>query len=148
MVVIKKIDTPQDIYVVGINFTDYSSTFGITDDEHLLCVTNDKEKRYINTSGYVSILTKEEFIASKTKLWEGDEENDNNEGFILKDFSGEFKVKVITQSGKDTLPTYDPKEYMMYQMERIEGDDVDDYVLEIPSGFKIETKTIQELYSE
>ena len=58
MVVIKKIETKQDIYIVGNNFSEDegATCIGITDDYHSLKITNENKAVYIETEGIAAIL--------------------------------------------------------------------------------------------
>jgi hypothetical protein len=151
MVVFRKFDTPQDIYVFG-TFVDHEllkenkdmddSTFGITDDYHSLELRNKEQKRSIETCGFAYVFTAEQFEKAKAVIGQDEDLSDyDNQVFIFKNFTGEFRLKILSEAedGRmiDVFDVYEPPtEYLMYQSQarkRMEDEDLKgmDFVLEV-----------------
>lgn len=143
---LKKIIIPTTLIVLGTDVQGVTEAFKITDDYHTLMVSNGIDKTYLETDGFVFILTIEEL-----KGYIGKElikiEDSGCEFIVLLDYVGELNLKVITDSGKDILTSFDPKEYLMHQVERIPGDDVNDYALILSPEQKIlKSFQVSEIY--
>jgi hypothetical protein len=145
MIVFTKFDTPQDIYIFGAHVDREivskemdDRTFGITDDYSTIVISNCKKSSTMETSGFVYVFTKEEFGKICHTF---DETEMEQEGFVLKNFVGEIRLKVTVEIDKkeyDILDIYHPDEYLMHQPEMRkklkelgDGDEYHDYVLEI-----------------
>lgn len=146
MVVIKTITQPQDIYIIGADYKGKEETFAITDDYHMLCVVNGKAKKYMDTDGYVFILTKEQLLEWSDLMWEDPSEMDGQEGLVLHNFSGDIRLRVVTEKGRDLLHKFDNQNYVMHQIDDESGEDVDDIILDIDPHYNIDIETIAEIY--
>lgn len=147
MYVIKTIAEQQDIYVLGINFKAPEgswSTFMINDDESTLMLTRNKDHVYMDTEGYVSILTKQEFIDKIPDMWEEPDEDGIAQGILMKNCVGEFRLKVIDDKDQDVLTDFDENEYLMHQ-NCLRNVEVEDYVLELPTSDTVKLLYINEL---
>ena len=134
MVIIKKIEVPQDVYIIGDWVKDFDESFKITDDESAFTLRNGDKTIWMNTSGFVYILTTEELIANKASFEEGFADN-----IVIKNFSGELNLKVINSDNNDivTAENFDKDEYIYHQKwANSEDFDIDDIILDIiPSPF-------------
>lgn len=131
MIVIKTFNIPTNVYIIGNWFKDLDATFGITDDYSTLTISNGRQKMYMETDGWVHILSEQEFNDNKHRLeYPGD-----CEAMILPNFVGDLSVSVIAEDGEDLLTEYDPEEYLMHQSFRQTNDkDVEDYMLNVPES--------------
>lgn len=156
MVTIKTYTEPTDIVIVGCNFNDYSCTFEITDDEQSIMVSTDeiiwsREKalagliKNMETTGLVSILTKEEFIAKISMMWRCDKESEIIEGIILNGFVGDIKLAVTDENNVDQLSSFDENEGLMYQPCFPEDMDIEDMFIVLPEGTKLEVFNIADI---
>ena len=141
MVIIKKIEVPQDVYIIGDWVKDFVESFKITDDESAFVLKNGEKTIWMNTSGFVYILTTEELILNKSSFEEGFADN-----VVIKNFSGELILRMKDTDGNDILTeeNYDREEYLMHQewLNSSDEDDdeddieIDDIILDIiPSPF-------------
>lgn len=113
MVIIKKIEVPQDVYIIGDWIEGFKESFSITDDESSFALRNNGGKViWLTTIGFVYILTLEELIANKASFEEGFVDN-----FLVKNFVGELVLKVIDSDNNDliTAENFDKDEYIMHQ---------------------------------
>lgn len=103
--IIKNIEEPTDIYIIGDDFTDKPETFAITDDYCSLTIRGDDGKEaYIETTGFVFILTKEEILNWKDYLdVELDPGYEDFTIMLLKDYVGEMQLVAEDDDGKDRL---------------------------------------------
>lgn len=115
MVILKKIETPQDIYVIGDYIENLEPLICLTDDEYPFDLkVGNNTPNFVETSGFVYILTKEELLTLKGKLNEDELFADN---LVIENFCGEIVLKVISENNNDlvTNENFDPKEYICYQ---------------------------------
>jgi hypothetical protein len=131
MILIKTVETPQDIFILGAYVNGKQETFSITDDYATFKLTNGNKSYYVDTDGFVFILTRSELLEYKDLI---DENSYSQEGVLLKDFSGDMVLRMISTEGNDMLSAadFDPKEYVMYQ--RSNEEEYDDIVLELSEG--------------
>lgn len=133
MIVLKKVETPQTIFILPSGFNDESKiepSFSITDDYSGFAVMDPKKLHHSESDGFVTIVTEEELCENIHKLWEeGSDEN----AYVVRDFTGEIQLKVFNDRHEDVLDPakYDPKEYI-YHQSITDGEGGHDIVIVVP----------------
>lgn len=134
---LKSIDTPQDLIIVGMTVGD-SEEFSITDDYSGFDINiGDKKKFGIESDGFVSIVTVQEFLDFKKN------DEDAYEAIIdgacgavlLQNFSGEIRVGVKDKNGNPamrplkTTYDFDLNDYILHQF-----DEYVNVIVDLPAG--------------
>ena len=114
--ILKTINTPQDIFILGFYIEDTDETFSTTDDEDNIRVqlisSIQLHSMHLDICGFVYVLNRSELLERLDKL----EESDAFGGIFIKDFCGDVKLRVENEDGKDILsPNYVTSEYCRYQ---------------------------------
>jgi hypothetical protein len=124
MALIREIIEPQDIYIVGEYFEDVERTFGITDDYSTLDITNGIKTVMIDTCGVVYVFTKDEFIEafkSVDENWEEDNEClSQQEGVLLRNFTGKIELKCIAQESNEEYGLTKGQDVLLEDFDRAE----------------------------
>lgn len=120
---VKRVETPQTIYILGEYFDVPGTGFGITDDYSSCYVSNGIDERWLDTVGWVEVFTEEELVAAIPKIdpdGYDPEEEWNQDVLVLENFSGDIVLKLIAETacpehdievGDDILEGYDPHDY-------------------------------------
>lgn len=142
---LREYKTPESLVVLGSYVEGRGEDFSLTDDYAGLDIEiGGKNFGYIETDGFVNIMTVDAFLAVKDEL---DDNSiwDAQEAILLPNFVGEIRV-----AGKDNGKYYDidpDKEHIMHQV-----DDVHlDVVLELPKDtvcYKLTEKNMESLITQ
>jgi len=106
--IIKTYTEPTDVFICGIDFINQPETFGITDDYCMLAVQFSDNKEYLDTCGYVYILSRNEIIKIKDHL---DQDNGQN-WLLLKDYLGDIKIYFEDKIGIYPIDNIDVESYL------------------------------------
>ncbi len=130
---IRNFPTPTNVYIVGSDFKHEKETFKITDDYSSFRIQSAIEKGYMDTDGFVFVLTEGEFDNIKHKITD-----ENQECTIINDFQGDLFLDLVSdETGESFLSgNVDLEDYIMHQMD--DTDDSFDVILYIGNHkFKI-----------
>lgn len=153
MLLLRKVDTPQDIFVVGWSYKDLDPAFSLTDDYASCNIVSGKDGLTFETSGYVYILNREDLLGYKERLWDLEYmEDSSEEGILLENFQGEIYLDVRMASGRDGSDLIDPSEYL-YRHDRKdengengEDDSVDEVCVIVEPTTFMKYGTLQKIY--
>jgi hypothetical protein len=140
--ILKSYKTPTDVFICGIDFTHKQETFGITDDYSTIDVQFSDSKKYLDTCGFVFVLTREEIIEIKDAI----DEDDGQNWVLLKDYVGDIELYFEDENG--IYPVGDI-EGVRYISDNMPGDDWVDPVLKVncinPGVFRGYESLLEEL---
>lgn len=105
MVLLKKIETPQNIYILGDWVEDLDEEFRIDDDESSFQLRYNGKLKHINTCGVCCIVTQKELFDDKEFFYEdGVIKNEFSfDNIIIKNFCGEIILKLEVATEKDGI---------------------------------------------
>lgn len=86
--ILRTFDEPTDVIICGIDFTHKPETFSLTDDYSMVAVANKDKIKFLDTCGFVYVLTREEANDIKDAL----DEDDGQEWILLKDYVGSIGI--------------------------------------------------------
>lgn len=142
MVLIKKIKTPQDIFILSditirgnITIRGMKSIFLIDDDECSFEIASGKKILGLGSFGICLILTKEELVANRDKInmdYYEDIFGDNS--ILIENFVGDINLKVIVD-GDDVITeeNYDRDEFIYHQKF---SNYIQDIIVDIGEGYQ------------
>ncbi len=138
---LKTIDTPQDIVIIGTTALFHGVlesrpfSFSITDDYTGFDINIGGKKSFsVESDGFVTILGIQEFLEMKKKMEEDDDfEIGESAGLvILKNFSGEIRLGVMDDNGKSDYE-FDTNSYIQHQIDSFDGSYLN-VILDLPVG--------------
>lgn len=127
--IIKNYTTPTDILIIGTDISGFNTGM-ITDDYTCLEIKMGKKTHYIETDGFFSILTMEEFITSMKDLENENiyENNTSLEVLLVKNYIGDINAKVLDENLKEHK--FDLSE-IMFSIEDYNADSDYDFFLNL-----------------
>lgn len=118
MVIIKKIETPQDIFVIGdLSIEDVIDSFLIDDDECGFTIKSGEKILNVGSFGGCLILTREELVSNRDKInMEYYEDIFGNNSILIENFVGDIALKVIIND-EDVIndDNFDPDEFLKHK---------------------------------
>lgn len=111
---------------------------GIADDESyvdtIIKKGNEIKKGYMNTDGYVNVITREDL---DKLMYNGLFADDYFESIVLVDFIGSVYASVINSDTKERMILNDSDDYILYSLENEDDFDYErDAVIEIEGDFE------------
>jgi len=101
MVLLKKIETPQDIFILGVlRIEGVQDSFLI--DECGFYIASGKSKIDVGSFGGCIILTKEELVANRYKIDMNDEDIFGDNSVLIENFVGDINLRGI-DNGIDVI---------------------------------------------
>lgn len=141
MVILRKIDTPQDVFILGdLEINNVKDDFLITDDECGFTLASGDNTYGIGSFGGCIILTKEELIANLDNIdFDSYEDIFGDNSILLPDFSGEISLKVIMDNGQEVLnpENFDKTDYVYHADYGDEHLSIDDVIVDIGPNRKV-----------
>jgi hypothetical protein len=134
MILLRSFKQPTKVYIIGNSFQseEIKPAFSITDDYHSCAVKSSKNRRYMETDGFVYILTEEEFQQYKDTLYE----DSYQDAIVLENFEGDIYVSLVDSEGNNVLEDkVDIDDYLCYQCK--DGADIEDILVVLPDGYEI-----------
>lgn len=118
MVILKKIETPQDIFVLGdLSIEGVKDSFLIDDDECGFTIKSGKKILGVGSFGGCLILTREELVSHRDKINMDDYEDIfGNNSILIENFVGDIALKVIVKK-EDVIndDNFDPDDFIHHQ---------------------------------
>jgi hypothetical protein len=104
MVILKKIEKPQDIFVLGdLSIEGVKDAFLIDDDECGFTLRSGEKRLGIGSFGSCIVLTKEELVSHRDKInMDNYEDIFGNNSILIENFIGDIALKVIV-NGDDII---------------------------------------------
>ena len=150
MITIKEYLEPTNVYILsdGLDCDKFIPDFKLTDDYQSLKVESNNSYTYLETMGFVYILTESELRNNLHNL-ELDNYGDY-EAILVKDYVGKIQLQVLVE-GEDfnivdriNETNFIKEDYLMYSIGE-EGDELEDIVLSFDCDYKIKEVNLKEL---
>ena len=136
MVLLKKIETSQDIFILGdLPVEGIQDSFLIDDDECGFTIASGKKRLGVGSFGSCLILTKTELVANRDKInMDNYEDIFGNNSILIENFIGDIKLKVIVNNN-DVIKedNFDINEFIHHQDF---SDYVQDIIIDIGEGYQ------------
>lgn len=151
MVIIKEFLEPTNVYILsdGLDHDKFTPDFKLTDDYQTLKVESNNSYTYLETMGFVYILTESELLNNLNNL-ELDSYGEN-EAILIKDYYGKIQLQVLIENkdydivDKITIDNFDKEKYIMYSPIVEDDKDIEDIVLSFDCEYRIKEVNLTEL---
>lgn len=147
MQVIKTINEPSDVYILGDFYSEAKGGFGVKDDYSGTTISNGVFEKDLLCAGFIYIYTREELIVELERFgYSGEWDSDSDYAMVIHGYQGTIELEVTNSNGVQLEFNYKPDEYV-WDMLNTKRYDYDTKLILSPGTIIPSTCSIQDALS-